>query len=109
MNIEANIKKTFSEGNVRSIADVTIDGAFAIHGLKLIEGSKGMFVAMPYAQWQDKNGQMHNTDIAHPITEAATFSVVSEESNVVPVLAIVLALVALLVIFVVCLKRKNEQ
>ncbi len=71
MNIEANIKKTFSEGNVRAIADVTIDGAFAIHGLKLIEGSKGMFVAMPYAQWQDKNGQMHNTDIAHPITAEA--------------------------------------
>ncbi len=72
MNIEANIKKTFSEGNVRAIVDVTIDGAFAIHGLKLIEGNKGMFVAMPYAQWQDKNGQMHNTDIAHPITEART-------------------------------------
>ena len=42
MKITAVIKKTFDTGKVRAIADVTLDGAFAIHGLKLIEGDKGM-------------------------------------------------------------------
>ena len=38
MKITAVIKKTFDTGKVKAIADVTLDGAFAIHGLKLIEG-----------------------------------------------------------------------
>ena len=46
MKITAVIKKTFDTGKVRAIADVTLDGAFAVHGLKLIEGDKGMFVSM---------------------------------------------------------------
>ena len=71
MKITAVIKKTFDTGKVRAIADVTLDGAFAIHGLKLIEGDKGMFVSMPYNQWKDKDGNLKNTDIVHPITADA--------------------------------------
>ncbi len=71
MDIKATIKKTFDSGTVRAIADVTLDGAFAIHGIKLIDGEKGMFVSMPYSQWKDKNGKMNNTDIVHPITADA--------------------------------------
>ena len=56
---------------VRQSADVTLDGAFAVHGLKLIEGDKGMFVSMPYSQWKDKDGNLKNTDIVHPITADA--------------------------------------
>ena len=71
MKITAVIKKTFDTGKVRAIADVTLDGAFAIHGLKLIEGDKGMFVSMPYSQWKDKDGNLKNTDIVHPINADA--------------------------------------
>ena len=71
MKITAVIKKTFDTGKVRAIADVTLDGAFAVHGLKLIEGDKGMFVSMPYSQWKDKDGNLKNTDIVHPITADA--------------------------------------
>ena len=71
MKITAVIKKTFDTGKVKAIADVTLDGAFAIHGLKLIEGDKGMFVSMPYSQWKDKDGNLKNTDIVHPITADA--------------------------------------
>lgn len=71
MKITAVIKKTFDTGKVRAIADVTLDGAFAIHGLKLIEGDKGMFVSMPYSQWKDRDGNLKNTDIVHPITADA--------------------------------------
>ena len=71
MKITAVIKKIFDTGKVRAIADVTLDGAFAIHGLKLIEGDKGMFVSMPYSQWKDKDGSLKNTDIVHPITADA--------------------------------------
>ena len=71
MKIAAVIKKTFDTGKVKAIADVTLDGAFAIHGLKLIEGDKGMFVSMPYSQWKDGNGNTKNMDIVHPITAEA--------------------------------------
>ena len=71
MKITAVIKKTFDTGKVKAIADVTLDGAFAIHGLKLIEGDKGMFISMPYSQWKDKDGSLKNTDIVHPITADA--------------------------------------
>ena len=71
MKITAVIKKTFDTGKVRAIADVTLDGAFAVHGLKLIEGEKGMFLSMPYSQWKDSNGNTKNTDIVHPITADA--------------------------------------
>ena len=71
MKITAVIKKTFDTGKVKAIADVTLGGAFAVHGLKLIEGDKGMFVSMPYSQWKDKDGNLKNTDIVHPITADA--------------------------------------
>ncbi len=69
-------------------------------------------VEMPDEITQANGGTVAENKVTFEIedfTEAATFSVVSEESNVVPVVAIVLALVTLLVIFVMCLKRKNEQ
>ena len=37
MKIEAKVQKTFATGSVKAICDVTLDGAFAIHGVKLIE------------------------------------------------------------------------
>jgi len=71
MKITAVIKKTFDTGKVRAIADVTLDGVFAIHGLKLIEGDKGMFISMPCSQWKDGNGSKQTADIVHPITADA--------------------------------------
>ena len=55
-------RKTFSDGKLRAIASITLDGCFAIHEIKLIQ-TDHLFVAMPYRT--DSYGISH--DIAHPI------------------------------------------
>lgn len=56
-----------AKGSTVAFAGVTINGAFAVHGLKIINGEKGMFVAMPGAK--DKNGSYR--DVAFPVTAEA--------------------------------------
>ncbi len=79
MKIEAKITKTFPTGNVKAIADVTLDDSIAIHGVKLIEGKNGTFISMPSDRWQDKDGNFKHVDIVHPTnadTRSALFHVV---------------------------------
>jgi len=71
MRITATIRKTFESGNVKAIADATIDDAFAIHGIKVIEGEKGVFMSMPNDKWKNKDGEIKYTDIVHPINSEA--------------------------------------
>lgn len=47
-----------------AFATITLNGVFVVHGLKIIEGAKGRFVAMPSRSRRDGNHQ----DVAHPIT-----------------------------------------
>lgn len=37
----------YEGSNVRAIASVNVADAFAIHGLKVIDSEKGLFVSMP--------------------------------------------------------------
>jgi len=55
--------KNENELKLKAYADITLDGSFVIHGLKVIDGQKGMFVAMPSRKMP--NGEFK--DIAHPI------------------------------------------
>lgn len=67
MNITDIIfRKTFSDGKLRAIASITLDGCFTIHEIKLIQ-TDHLFVAMPCRT--DTYGVSH--DIAHPIGGAA--------------------------------------
>ena len=63
MKIEAKITKTLSAGNVKAIADVTLDGAVTIHGVKLIDSINGLFASMPSNKWQGQDGTSKHTDI----------------------------------------------
>ena len=56
--------KSENEVKLKAYADVTFDGSFVVHGLKIIDGQKGMFVAMPSRKMPDGEYK----DIAHPIT-----------------------------------------
>jgi len=56
--------KNENEAKLKAYADITLDGSFVIHGLKVIDGQKGMFVAMPSRKMP--NGEFK--DVAHPIT-----------------------------------------
>jgi stage V sporulation protein G len=51
------------DNKLKAFASITFDNAFVIRGLKIIEGAKGLFVAMPSRKRPDGTFQ----DIAHPI------------------------------------------
>ena len=51
------------DDKLRAFASITLENALVIRGLKIIEGSSGMFVAMPSRQRKDGSYQ----DVAHPI------------------------------------------
>lgn len=57
------IKRTFDEGSLLAVADVTVGDVFVVTGVKLINGSKGTFVAMPCECWTDADGEKKYTDI----------------------------------------------
>ena len=50
---------------IRGIASVVLDECFAVHGIRIIEGDGGLFIAMPSRK--TNNDEYH--DIAHPITQ----------------------------------------
>ena len=64
MNITAvQVRRIAREGKLKGVASITIDDEFAIHDIKIIEGDKGLFIAMPSRKASD--GEYR--DIAHPI------------------------------------------
>ena len=59
-----NVRITEKEDTrMKGIASVLIDDCFAIHDIRIIEGEKGLFIAMP----SRKNALGEYRDIAHPI------------------------------------------
>lgn len=51
------------DSKLKAVASITIDGSFAIHDIKIIDGNAGPFIAMPSRKTPD--GEFK--DIAHPI------------------------------------------
>ena len=51
------------DNKLKAVASITIDDCFVIHDIKVIEGVKGLFIAMPSRRAAD--GEFR--DIAHPI------------------------------------------
>ena len=60
---DIRVRTVDSEGKMRAVVSITIDSVFVIHDIKVIEGEKGMFIAMPSKKASD--GEYR--DIAHPI------------------------------------------
>ena len=71
MNISCeprSIRILSSNGNRLATASITIDGAFVVRNLSLMNGSKGMFVNMPQQKGVDDKGNTKYYDIAFPLT-----------------------------------------
>lgn len=69
-SISARIDKLVeSDGNVRAYASINVAGAIAIHGLRVMDSRKGMFVSMPNRSYADGNGNTKYSDIAHAVTK----------------------------------------
>ena len=60
---DVRVRKVEKEGKMRAVVSITIDNEFVIHDIKVIEGEKGLFIAMP----SRKSADGEYRDIAHPI------------------------------------------
>ncbi len=61
------VRKVTKEGKLKAIVSITMDNEFVVHDIKVIEGEKGLFIAMPSKKAAD--GEYR--DIAHPINSSA--------------------------------------
>ena len=64
---DIRIRKIDGTGKMKAIVSVTFDDALVIHDVKVVEGDKGLFVAMPSKKMPDGEYK----DIAHPISSQA--------------------------------------
>ncbi|MCR5509347.1 stage V sporulation protein G [Lachnospiraceae bacterium XBB2008] len=60
---DVRVRKITGEGKMRAVASITIDDELVVHDIKIIEGDRGLFIAMPSKK--GANGEYR--DIAHPI------------------------------------------
>ena len=60
---ELRLHKVDDGGKLLAYVTVTFDDVFVVHNIKVIEGNKGLFVAMPSRQLA--TGEYK--DVAHPI------------------------------------------
>ena len=60
---DVRIRRIAKEGKMKAIVSITLDDEFVVHDIKVIEGEKGLFIAMPSRK--TSNGEYR--DIAHPI------------------------------------------
>lgn len=64
---EVRVRKVNKEGRMRAVVSITLDQVFVVHDIKVIEGERGLFIAMP----SRKNSEGEHIDVAHPITQEA--------------------------------------
>ncbi|MCG2011098.1 septation regulator SpoVG [Staphylococcus epidermidis] len=81
------LRKIQTDGRMKALVSITLDEAFVIHDLRVIEGNSGLFVAMPSKRTPD--GEFR--DIAHPINsdmrqeiQDAVMKVYDETDEVIP-------------------------
>jgi stage V sporulation protein G len=60
---DVRVRKVSKEGKMKAVVSITLDNEFVVHDIKVIEGDKGLFIAMP----SRKAGDGEYRDIAHPI------------------------------------------
>lgn len=60
---DVRVRKVTKEGKMKAVISITLDEEFVVHDIKVIEGDKGLFIAMP----SRKAGDGEYRDIAHPI------------------------------------------
>ena len=62
------IRKFEKEGSrMKASASVTIDDCFAIHDIRIIDGTNGLFVAMPNKKLKAEDSKY--LDIVHPLNQ----------------------------------------
>ena len=60
---DVRVRRISSDGRMKAVASITLDDAFVVHDIKIIEGTDRLFIAMPSRKTPDGEYK----DIAHPI------------------------------------------
>lgn len=60
---DVRVRKVVKEGKLKAVVSITLDDQFVVHDIKVIEGEKGHFIAMP----SKKTADGEYRDVAHPI------------------------------------------
>lgn len=68
---DVRVRKITKDGKMKAIVSITLDDEFVVHDIKVIEGEKGLFIAMPSKKAAD--GEYR--DIAHPINSSTRDSI----------------------------------
>lgn len=71
---DVRIRLIENEPRLKAVAAITIDNAFVVHDIKIIEGDKGIFIVMPSVKTKDGSYR----DIAHPINQDARTMIQNE-------------------------------
>ncbi len=61
------INKVESDSKLKAVSSITFDDLFVVHGVKIVEGENGLFIAMPSRKLKDGTYK----DVFHPISKDA--------------------------------------
>lgn len=61
---DVRVRMMAKDSKMKAVVSITLDNEFVVHDIKVIEGEKGLFIAMP----SKKSAEGEFRDIAHPIT-----------------------------------------
>ena len=50
---DVRVRKMTQDSKMKAIVSITIDDEFVVHDIKVIEGEKGLFIAMPSKKAND--------------------------------------------------------
>jgi len=64
---DVRIRMVDKEGRMKAVASIVFDDEFVVHDIKIVEGERGLFIAMP----SRKTNSGDFRDIAHPVTSDA--------------------------------------
>lgn len=68
---DVRVRKMTKESKMKAVVSITFDDEFVVHDIKVVEGEKGLFIAMPSRKAAD--GEYR--DIAHPINSTTRNSI----------------------------------
>lgn len=71
MRVHIDRINSYEGSKIKAFASVTVGGAFAVHGIKITESEKGLFVSMPSNSYKDGNGNTKYSDVFHAVTAEA--------------------------------------
>ena len=60
---DVRVRMVSKDSKMKAVVSITLDNEFVVHDIKVIEGEKGLFIAMP----SKKSAEGEYRDIAHPI------------------------------------------